>query len=146
MKLLFPTSRKSLTGSWTNQATCRVTFILLVLIVVWPASASTQKPIIRVTAEPEVVPVGEAIALEVTVLVPTWFPKPPGYPPFELANTITRLPPNSSYPTNARIGRDTWSGIVRTYQVYPLAAAIYRLSGQTSLSYLTKDRSKSSFN
>jgi hypothetical protein len=62
------------------------------------------------------------------VLVPTWFPHPPTYPSFELANTITRLPPNSSRPTSERIGRDTWSGIVRNYEVYPLLGATYRVT------------------
>ena len=143
MKPLFPTSWKSLTGSRSHRTVLWIMLILLVLMAAWPASASAQEPIVRVTVEPEVVPVGEAIALEVTVLVPTWFPKPPGYPSFELANTITRLPPDSSYPTNARIGRDTWSGIVRTYQVYPLAAAIYRLGGQTmQVTYTDPEKSK----
>ena len=105
--------------------------VALLLLVSTAAPSSGQEPIVRITAAPKVVSVGEPVALEVTVLVPTWFPKPLGYPTFELTNTITRLPPDSSYPTNERIGRDTWSGIVRTYQVYPLIGATYRLSGQT---------------
>ena len=106
---------------------------LLLLLVLFSAAApaSGQTPIVRISATPEEVPVGEPVALEVTVLVPTWFPKPPVYPPFELTNTISRLPPDSSYPTSERVGRDTWSGIVRNYQIYPLVGATYRLSGQT---------------
>ena len=105
-------------------------FALLVLFSL-AASASGQTPIVRISATPEAVSVGEPVALQVSVLVPTWFPRPPVFPAFELANTITRLPPDSAYPISERIGRDTWSGIVRTYQVYPLLGATYRLSGQT---------------
>ena len=96
----------------------------------WTARAG-DVPIVRVAVEPTVTPVGEPLDLTVTVLVPTWFPGPPVYPSFELANAVTRLPPDSSYPTSERVGGETWSGIVRTYRVYPLLGATYRLSGQT---------------
>lgn len=105
--------------------------VVLLLLASAAAPAIGQEPIVRITASPEEVPVGDPLELEVTVLVPTWFLKPPVYPAVELTNTITRVPPDSSYPTNERIGRDTWAGIVRTYQVYPLVGATYRLSGQT---------------
>ena len=118
-------------GTRAHRIACWTMLVLLALPAAWPAAASAQKPIVRVTVEPEVVLVGEAIALNVTVLVPTWFTSSPAYPPFELTNTITRLPPDSSYPTNERIGRDTWAGIVRSYQINPLVAASYRLSGET---------------
>lgn len=98
-----------------------------------PASAAVAhgSPIVRVTVTPEEVSVGAPVTLQVTVLAPTWFPRPPRYPSFELANTITRLPPDSSYPTNERIGGESWSGIIRRYQVYPLVSASYRLTGRT---------------
>jgi len=88
-------------------------------------------PVVRVDVTPDAVAVGESVEVRVTLLVPTWFARPPVYPDFELANAITRLPPDSSYPTSERIGRDTWSGIVRNYRVYPLVGASYRLSGET---------------
>jgi hypothetical protein len=53
------------------------------------------------------------------------------FPNFELASAITRLPPDSSYPTSERVGRNTWSGIVRNYRIYPLLAATYRLDDLT---------------
>ena len=100
------------------------------LLVVLPAWAATE-PVVRVAVMPDTVRVGEAAELQVTVLVPTWFTKPPVYPSFELANAITRLPPDSSYPTSERVGRETWSGIVRSYRVWPLLDARYRISGET---------------
>jgi hypothetical protein len=101
--------------------------IALVLLV---ATASAQEqPIVHITMTPEEVNVGEAADMQVTVLVPTWFARPPVYPSFEVANALVRLPPDSSYPISQRVGRDTWSGIVRNYKVYPLAASEYRLGG-----------------
>lgn len=107
------------------------TLCVILLLVSVAAPASGQKPLVRIKATPAGVQVGQPVKLTVTVLVPTWFPQPPVWPAFELTNTITRLPSDSSYPTNERFGRDTWSGIVREYQVYPLIGATYRLTGQT---------------
>ena len=103
-------------------------FFVAMLVLAAPASAQDQ-PIVRMTIAPEQVNVGEAAELQVTVLVPTWFANPPVFPSFEVANAVTRLPPNSSYPTSQRVGGDTWSGVVRNYRVYPLSASTYRLGG-----------------
>ena len=109
----------------------RETWLVSALLLLSSSFVAAQvQPIVRVAVSPESVPVGEFATIEVTVLVPTWFAQPPVYPNLELANAITRLPPDSSYPTSERIGRDTWSGIVRKYQIYPLLGATYRLSGQ----------------
>ncbi len=103
--------------------------ITVIGCIVTCAAAAQEGPVVRVAVTPDRVTVGEPVQLRVTVLVPTWFPRPPTFPSFELANTITRLPPNSSRPTSERIGRDTWSGIVRNYEVYPLLGATYRVTG-----------------
>jgi hypothetical protein len=89
-----------------------------------------EQPIVRVTVTPSSVIVGEPAELTVTVLVPTWFTRPPVYPTFELANAMTRLPPDSSYPIRERVGNESWSGIVRSYEIYPLLGATYRMAGQ----------------
>jgi len=90
-------------------------------------SAQGVEPRVTATISPDSVSVGEPAVLTVTILVPTWFAKPPVYPSFELANAIVRRPPDSSYPTSQRIGRETWSGIVRRYEIFPLIAADFRL-------------------
>jgi len=106
----------------------RIASLLLLLGIAATAHAQVQ-PVVRVEATPEQVLVGEPVRLRVTVLVPTWFPTPPVFPTFELANAITRLPADSSFSTRERIAGDRWSGIVRDYRVYPLAAATYSLRG-----------------
>jgi len=100
------------------------------MVLLWLAAnpAMAQEPIVRVAVTPETISVGEPVDLQVTVLVPTWFPQPPKFPSFEIANAIVRLPPNSSRATSERIGLDTWSGIVRNYQVFPLIEGTYRLN------------------
>lgn len=111
-------------------AIVRALVVLLLLAFAMAAPAKdAQDPIVRAEVSPETVVVGEAATLRVTVLAPTWFTKPPVYPTFELPNAITRLPPDSSFPTNERVGGENWSGIVRDYLVYPQLAARYELSG-----------------
>lgn len=107
-------------------------FLVATLLLMLAGAASAQDaPMVTVEVTPEEILVGESAQMRVTVLVPTWFPSPPVFPSFELSNAITRLPPDSSFPTSQRVGRDTWSGIVRNYRVYPLLDATYRLSDQT---------------
>lgn len=102
-----------------------------IFLLLTAAASAQDAPIVTVEVTPDEVLVGESAQLRVTVLVPTWFPSPPVFPSFELSNAITRLPPDSSFPTSQRIGRDTWSGIVRNYRVYPLLGASYTLTGQS---------------
>ncbi len=104
--------------------------LLAALAVSFDAAAQEPAdPIVRVSLEPEIVNVGEAAELRITVLAPTWFPSPPEFPSFEVPNALVRLPPNSSRATSERIGRDTWSGVTRRYEVYPLLGARFRLGG-----------------
>jgi hypothetical protein len=105
--------------------------VISIIALAWNAAIAQETPIVRLTVSPESVAVGEAARMQVTVLVPTWFPEPPVFPSFELSNAVTQLPPDSSYPTSERAGRETWSGIVRNYRVYPLLSATYRLGGDT---------------
>ena len=105
--------------------------IALVLVMLPSVVPAQDQPIVRITLSPESVSVGEAVDMRVTVLVPTWFASPPVFPSFEIANAITRLPADSSYPTSERVGNATWSGIVRDYQIYPLLGATFRISGQS---------------
>jgi hypothetical protein len=105
---------------------------LMLVILALAASGETwgQQPVVRAEVTPASVIVGEPAELTVTVLVPTWFTRPLVYPTFELANAMTRLPSDSSYTIRERVGSESWSGIVRTYEIYPLLGATYRIAGQ----------------
>lgn len=94
------------------------------------AIAEQPAPIVEIDLTPEEVLVGEALTLRVSVYVPTWFVKPPTFPSFEVPNAITRLPPDSTRPATKQVGRDTWSGITRSYRIYPLMGASFRLENR----------------
>lgn len=111
-------------------------FALLAIILSSAMAVAEERPIVRAEITPATVAVGETIELKVSILVPTWFTRPPIYPSFELANAITRLPDDSSFSMRERVGNDSWSGIVRSYEILPLFGANYRLTGLSiSISY-----------
>ncbi len=105
-------------------------FLIPFSLLLYAAVHAEDTPIVRVVVEPGVVQVGETVNVQIMVLSPTWFPKPPAYPGFELPNLISRLPPNSSYPISERVNGETWSGIVRNYQMFPLLGATFILAGE----------------
>ena len=105
-----------------------LTIFLLLAFAYSPVFA--QAPLVEVKLSSKSVRVGEPVSVRVKLLVPTWFVGAPQFPAFEVANAVTRLPADSSYPTSQRIEGETWSGIVREYQIYPLLEASYRIDGQ----------------
>jgi len=109
----------------------RFVTVMIIALLSSAAAFAQDRPIVRAEITPETVAVGESVELKITVLVPTWFTRPSIYPTFELANAITRLPDDSSYSIRERVGNDSWSGIVRTYEILPLFGASYRLNGQS---------------
>ena len=95
----------------------RTALVLLLLA----ASALAAEPIARARLSPEgpVVP-GQAVKLEVTVLVPTWFTGAPVWPEIEVKGALALLPTESAVNLTERIDGESWSGMTRTYYVCPL--------------------------
>ncbi|MEM7120298.1 MAG: hypothetical protein AAF563_03410 [Pseudomonadota bacterium] len=112
-----------------------ILWLVTLLLSISPLRAQEEEPpdgpFVRVEVDPETVSVGEAAVMRVTVLAPTWFPEPPVWPSFEIANALVMLPPDSSRSVTERIGRDNWAGVVRSYRLYPQLAGEYRITGQT---------------
>jgi hypothetical protein len=105
--------------------------LVLLLVFLHPAiAAAADQPIVRIEASPKHIVVGQPARLRVTILSPTWFPKPPEFPSFELPNAVVRLPPNSAYSTGERRGRTNWSGLVREYVFQPLQPGLFRIEGE----------------
>ncbi|MEL7044636.1 MAG: hypothetical protein AAGL66_06400 [Pseudomonadota bacterium] len=94
------------------------------------AAAEGPDPVVELSVSPAVVSVGEPVSLSVSVYVPTWFARPPVFPSFEIPNAILRKPAVTSRPSSKRVAGDTWSGITRSFTIYPLVAATYRLESQ----------------
>ena len=92
---------------------------LALLCFLVPAAAQ-EEDAPRLTADfekTETIP-GQALSLRLTVLVPTYMPRPPVWPTFETPNLLVRVA--STGPTSQRIGGATWAGVSRRYLVTPM--------------------------
>ncbi len=105
-------------------------FATLLALLLAPALAMAQgadRPKLTMELEAASTIPGQPITLRLTILVPTWMPTAPEYPSFEIPNVIVRLPKGASGPAHKRIGSETWSGVTRAYQLYPMTVGIFRL-------------------
>jgi hypothetical protein len=95
------------------------------------STASTQiDPLVRVEIPEGDIIVGQPVVVRLTVLVPTYMPKPPVYPNFEVPNLMVRLPERATQPISERIDGNTWSGTTRSYRLYPLVAGDFEITAQ----------------
>lgn len=102
--------------------------------------ARAQDPRIKLSSEQEEVVVGQPYILRVEILVPTFMPEPPAFPDFELPGLLVRLPERATSPTSERIDGETWSGLRRTYRIYPMAAGVTDIPGQPiTITYTAPD-------
>jgi hypothetical protein len=87
-----------------------------------------QSPTIRATLTPtkEVI-VGQAVHLNVTVLVPNYFTGSPDFPVFELENAIVVQPQDRPQNLSETIGGVHYAGISQSYTIYPQQAGEFRL-------------------
>ncbi|MEX0339931.1 MAG: hypothetical protein AB3N11_12930 [Arenibacterium sp.] len=77
-------------------------------------------PIVEVElSDTEVIP-GQPTVLRVTVLVPTWLPKPVTFPTFEVPDLMVKLPERATSPVSRTIDGETWSGVSRGYRISPM--------------------------
>jgi hypothetical protein len=107
---------------------------ILLLSITWISIAGANPaaaPLLRAKLEKTVAVPGQILSLEVTILVPTWMPKPPELPTFDLPDVSVRLPEGSSRPTMERIDGETWSGVTRKYQISPMVVGHFRLPPET---------------
>ncbi|WP_295316655.1 hypothetical protein, partial [Roseobacter sp.] len=109
---------------------------LLAGIIAAPVAA--QDPQITVTAEQEEVMVGQPFMVVVQVLVPTFMPKAPVFPGFEMPGLIVRLPERSTAPVSEKIDGVTWAGVRRTYRIYPMREGVTEIPAQ-EISIVYKD-------
>jgi len=112
--------------------------LLVCLFALLAVAAHAQEPRITVTPQEEDVIVGQPFTVRVDVLVPTFMPKPPVFPSFEVPGLIVRLPERSTSPISERVGGDTWSGVRRTYRLYPMRAGVTDIPVQ-DISIVYKD-------
>jgi hypothetical protein len=70
---------------------------------------------------------GQSLIYRITLLVPTWLPTPPLFPNIEVPNVMVRLPSRASGPTSETIDGETWSGVTRSYRLYPLVPGRFQI-------------------
>ncbi|MEM6578776.1 MAG: hypothetical protein AAF678_09815 [Pseudomonadota bacterium] len=106
-----------------------IAFWMTVLLM--PAIAKdSAEPLVEVElSETEVIP-GQPIILRITVLVPTWLPKPVAFPTFEVPDLLVKLPERATSPVSRTIEGETWSGVSRGYRVSPMVPGILTIPSQ----------------
>lgn len=70
---------------------------------------------------------GQPIVLRLKILVPTYLPKPPVFPSFEVPGVMVRLPERASGPTSETIDGATWAGVMRSYRLLPMVPGQFRI-------------------
>lgn len=122
-----------------------MTFVRLLFLVLCLAAApvraqDAQIPEIRTSLEQDTAVPGQPLIYRVTVLVPTWLPSPPVFPSYETPNVVVRLPSRASGPTSETINGETWSGVSRSYRLYPMTAGTFQIPpGTIKVTYADPD-------
>lgn len=112
--------------------------IFLTAAPVWAQDA--EIPEIRTSLEKDTAIPGQPLIYRVTVLVPTWLPSPPVFPSYETPNVVVRLPSRASGPTSETINGETWSGVTRSYRLYPMTAGTFQIPpGTIKVTYADPD-------
>lgn len=106
--------------------TSQVALTLLVsAVALW---GQQLEPLLRVRFEPsDRVLVGQPLRLEVELLTPSWFPKPPRFPTLEIPHAITVMPEESALNLTTSIDGNSYSGLSRSYLIYPQATGEFTL-------------------
>ena len=93
------------------------------------AQTATQ-PIIELTlSQTKTIPT-QPVELSITVLVPTWLSRPVAFPTFEAPNLMVRVFGKATTPTSRTVEGQTWTGVTRSYYLYPMVAGTVRIAPQ----------------
>ncbi|WP_282168264.1 hypothetical protein [Ruegeria atlantica] len=98
---------------------------LIFLMLFFPAQLGAQtgvQPQVTAEAPTDPVTVGQPAIVRIKLLVPTFMPSPPVFPSLEQENMLVRLPERASGPISETVDGETWSGVQRSYRLYPLQA------------------------
>jgi len=108
----------------------RVVRLFGVMLVCGALQVQASEPLVEVTFEETSTVPGQPLSLRVTVLVPTWLPKPVVFPSLEAPNILVRTPEGSTGPTSRTIEGETWSGVTRRYSITPMVPGRFDIAGQ----------------
>ncbi|WP_110685892.1 BatD family protein [Salinicola aestuarinus] len=104
------------------------------------SSAPSREPQVSLTLTPAQVAPGERAELRITVLVPTFMPRPMVFPSLDQPNLRVELPERATMPLSRRLDGQTWAGVSRRYAVTPLAPGEFTLGeGALEITYQDPD-------
>ncbi|SHE40930.1 Oxygen tolerance [Ruegeria intermedia] len=107
-------------------------YLALLMLYLCPAQVLAQatdiQPRVTIEVPPDPTIVGQPAIVRLKVLVPTYMPNPPVFPSLEQENLLVRLPERASGPVSESIEGQTWSGVQRSYRLYPLAPGTYEFA------------------
>ncbi|MDP5218460.1 hypothetical protein Q5Y75_14610 [Ruegeria sp. 2205SS24-7] len=110
--------------------------IAIAFLCMGTGTATAQDPRVTAELESDSTIVGQPLLLRISILVPTWMPEPPVFPAVELPSLLVRQPERASGPISENIDGETWSGVRRSYRLYPLAGGSFTLPpGDVTLTY-----------
>lgn len=115
-------------------------WLVALTLAICAGTVQAQDPQITVEPAQEEVVVGQPYIIRVKVLVPSFMPKPPVFPTFEVPGLIVRLPERSTQPVSETVDGETWAGVQRTYRIYPMQAGVTEIPVQ-QISITYKDTS-----
>ncbi|MEM6634707.1 MAG: hypothetical protein AAF667_02335 [Pseudomonadota bacterium] len=110
--------------------------LVFVALSTAPVLAQTDsEPLVEVELnETEVIP-GQSVVLRVTVLVPTWMPKPVVFPSLETPDLMVKLMERATSPTSRTVDGETWSGVSRAYRLSPMVPGTIAVPAQELVVY-----------
>ncbi len=106
----------------------RVLASLFLVLFALPLAA--QEPRVDIEFEQTATLPGQPLILRITVLVPTWLPKPVVFPTFEAPNVLVRLPESATSPTSKSVEGETWSGVTRRLSLTPMMPGTFVIPAQ----------------
>lgn len=106
-------------------------FLLILILATTPAMAQPiPDPMVEVELDQTRIIPGQSAKLRITVLVPTWMPKPVEFPGFEAPNLRVRLPERATTSISRRIDGQNWSGVMRDYMISPMVPGVIVVPSQ----------------
>ncbi|MFK7762492.1 MAG: hypothetical protein AB8B62_04465 [Roseobacter sp.] len=107
-----------------------VRWFLSLSLVLFAFCAVAEEPLVEIEFDETSTIPGQPLILRVTVLVPTWLPKPVVFPSFEAPNVLVQRPESATSPVSREVEGETWSGVSRRLTISPMIPGTFEIPAQ----------------